>query len=1121
MASSEQQQHALDVLKGMNKAITTLRLYPEQSVQVGNTIETAYSDLKQFIRLYKHLSLSLEQGVPALDGVIFDRNGREQLNSLSMVDMLNKAGFEVMILGQGIDRKRFKQILSFFTANPEQIAKAGGHEAFVRSADLAAVFMSDREKNLSELPTITYNVTDYLKILTDAGVRRDDFSLFLAMNPSDPHREKMRRALNDQDKVAHILAAAVCFSLQTLQQQGVYGPSSHWPLLSENINLALKDERDRQVVMGRLAHLLTKHLDSSSLLLLCCQEETLPLFSLLIESCDKVVFRSLVEFQRQEADRLSSSLNENDKESLVCVDEVGHELMQTVPGRQFHAAEVMGMTEQQRQSKRLYTGLNALARGDLDGLRNKEVLQHLPETFLRLMQHKKEPVAAAIIQTLVKGLKLAEEDGLQLQAGKALGLVGERLLYLQHWEWLEKLTPSFLFCLKMAEEADELWNRCVSLLQRILTHAQHTNNEILADKILALFYAIRSGAAGKTEAMRKILGQVQDQAVDVLVLQSYLDQCCGKPINGLYCQKIILHGPLGIHFLLDAISASDKRSVRIRLLKILTGVGDQLAPLLVERLQKPMPWHGKRNLIRLLAATGSEEHIGVVRDYLSHEDLRVQSEALLCVNNLSGGQKKQELLAALPRISEKLKFQAVQALAAVVDEEVVTALVELLRDEKYFSADIKNQLLVSVCETLGRSGSVQAQKALLEFTGKAKVRPKRIAESVWQAAQKGLALLDSYRRQQKQGLAEVQKKAKNLLKQVATAHERPVYAYMPVTELAEENEVYSLLDQNRLVEARKRLLNLIITLSYLHQLDQAEILRQRLVEIDPLAIDDILYASELIEEQRDAGAEHGHGVSWSEVYDCLSTEEFNNLYASMEFVSFVPDTNMANQGAVQQQLFFINKGRVKLFHRDAQGNDILLQIIGPGGVVGADSFFKDSVWTVSAASVGMVDALVLSREGLRKWQALYPDLESKMEKFCLQNGESDSSRMMAVERRQQERWNFSGQLAMTMIDEKGREVGFDLLSENGDISIGGMCCLVRVAQNKSLRSLLGRRVRVRLPELVAVNPLLAAGKIGVVVALFRQADVAVEVVGQVQFSVHIQFDQVLQESDLAGVQIVS
>ncbi len=1119
MASSDRQRHALEVLKSMNKAITTLRLYPAQSVQVSNTIEKAYAELKLFIRLYDRLSFGLEKEVPTLDGVIFDRKSREQLNALSMVDLLNKTGLEAMILAHGIDRKRFKQILTFFTVNPEQIGKAGGGSTFVKAAGLGSFFSNDGEKSSSsESRVVTYNVSGYLKILIDAGVGQDDFFPFLLAKQESHSFEKMRRALKDLDKGAHILAAAVCFSLQSLQRQGVYSIASDWTLLCENMSLILKDEHDRTVAMNRLANLLTIHLDSPSLLLLCCQGESLSFFSSLVESLDKDMLRALVEFQRQESARLSLSLHQEDKASRVCVNDVGQRLMQTVKGRQLFAAEIMRMTEQQRQSKRLHAGLNALARGSLDGLKNKEILLHLPETFELLMENQKKQVAAAIIQTLVCGLKL-EDAELRLRAGHGLGLIGERLVILKHWEWLEKLTPSFLHWLRTAEDADESWKRFVTLLQVILTQAEKTGNDVLADKILTLFYDLRSGTAGKKVEMLNLLGQIQDKAVDHTVLQGYLDRCFVKPIEEMYCQKIVMHGPLGIQFLLDVLLANTKRPERIRLLKILTSVGKQLPPLLLERLLKPMPWHGKRNLIRLLAATGDEPHIGFIEEYLDHEDLRVQSEALSCINTLSGQKRKQELLAALPRISEKLKFQVVQALASVVDEEVVAALVELLHDEKYFSADIKIPLLVSLCETLGRSGSLQAQKALQLFTKKAQVRPKYIDETVWQAAQSSLALIDSHRRQQKQGLAEIHKNMKGLINQAHTASERPVYKFEPVTDLAEEREVYVLLDQNRMVKARKRLLNLVITLSYLRQFDQAEILRQRLVEIDPLALEDIFYATELIEEQRGVSVEQGQGAGWAEVYDSLSKEEFNSLYSTMELVSFAPHASIATQGVVQRQLFFINKGRVKIFHRDARGNDILLKIIGSGEVLGADSFFKDSVWTVNAASVGMVDAFVLFREGLQKWQTIHPDLESKMKEFCQQNGENDSLRMIAIERRQQERLDFTGQVAVTILDDKGGAIGADLLCEGGDISLGGMCFVVRVLQNRNIRVLLGRKVRVRLPGMDSVTPppVLAKGKIGVVVAIFVQKNTDAELAGQVQYAAHIQFDQALHEADLAGV----
>src|SRR5665647_1090467 len=123
MASVERQQHALEVLRCINKAITNLRLYPEQSVQAINAVEAAYAELNVFLGLYDALCFGLHKGMATLDGTIFERKEREQLGELTLVDFLDKAGFEVMTLSQGMDRQRFKQVLSFFTTNPEQMQK--------------------------------------------------------------------------------------------------------------------------------------------------------------------------------------------------------------------------------------------------------------------------------------------------------------------------------------------------------------------------------------------------------------------------------------------------------------------------------------------------------------------------------------------------------------------------------------------------------------------------------------------------------------------------------------------------------------------------------------------------------------------------------------------------------------------------------------------------------------------------------------------------------------------------------------------------------------------------------------------------------------------------------------
>ncbi len=1132
MASIAQQQHALEVLKLINKAITNLRLYPEQSVQVINAVENAYVEMKAFLRLYEALRFGLHKGVPTLNGVIFERKEREQLDALALVDSLGKAGFTVLTLTPGMDRKRFKQVLSFFIATPDQIQKAGGSVSFVKRVGLNAMFLEEENESGGHAHEVVCDFAALLQQILEAGVRREDIALLLGKTLGGLQGDQIRRELSNLDKGVNILAATICFVLHPLQRQDSYSIAPEFNQLLENVSTLFQEEEARVVsgrvanllvLAGRLANMLEANLDQKSLTLLVSQTYATRfgevLFSSLVFSLDKDKFSLLVDFLRQELERLADSLLLGHAESRLLLEETLQTLMETVKGRQLNATAIMGMTEKQRQSKRLQAGLGALAQGNRDGLRNNEVLLHLPATFERLLLNKKDNVGAAIIQTLVGGLKVEDEE-LRLRSGQGLGFVGEKLVLLHYWDWLDKLTPTIQKRHRQGERVDDSWQRFVVILQEIMTHALQTGKEELADKILVLFHTIRSGELTKPEEMATVIGQVQDKAVSQQVFKSYFERCFEKPIAERYCQKIVMYGPLGIKFLLDVLLMNNQRSERIRLLKVLSGVGGKLSSLLRERLSEPMPWYGKRNLLRLLAETGNERDLPAVQGYLLHDDLRVQSEALSCICKLGGQKKKQYLLDALSRISEKLKSQVVQALALVIDDEVVESLVYLLKDEKYFSADIKTPLLISICEALGRSGSSQAQRVLQQFAGSGRVPPKNMAKEVWQAVQRSLALLDAGRRQQKQAHVDLQKTAKNAVRQAQSALDRLAQVYVPVTNLAEEQEVYALLVQNKKAAAKEILLGLISTMTDLRQLDQAEVLCQRLIEIDPHALEDIVKATEMVEEQRGISAgDQAQTTSWVEVYDCLTSEEFNAFYSAVEHVRYGANENIAVQGELPQHLFFINKGRIKLCSRDPHGNDILLKIVGPGDILGADSFFKSSVWTVDAVSVGVVDAYVLTQETLRKWQNVFPGLESKLQNFCQQFVGNEPLKIMAINRRLMERLTCEGKLTMAILDDHGKAAGTVLQGEVGDVSQGGIFFTVRISQKRHVRLLLGRKVLVSLIGGPSECPL-TTGMPGVVVAIYVQesADgVLGGMASYLQYAVHVQFDYPLQATDLTRI----
>lgn len=1114
MGSIERQQHALEVLKSVNKAVTNLRLYSEQSAQAMNAVEKAYSESKVYLRLHKSLCFGLDDGAPTLDGVVFEKKAREQLDALTLVDFLARTGLAQMTLSQGIDRKHFKRILSFFTATPEQINRAGGCAAFVEQMELAGVFRQKGGAKGVAGQSGAGTFDDCYRKMVARGVRQGDILSLLHTGRGELEKQEIRDVLKDPAMAGEVLAAGVCLVLQPLTQEGRLGVSAEFSEIFANIDASLSEVEARRIVGGAAVWLMA-NLSRESLPLLFCQRfagtSGMAFYSSLIAAVDKEHFRFLVEFLRSEEERLAGLPDQRGE--LTLVSDTRHQLMETVKGRQLHAFELMGMTEKQRQSMRLQSGLNALAQGNLVGLKNRELLLCLGAAFERLLHTGKDSAAAAIVQNLVGGLRLEDEE-LRHRCEQALAVVGEKLVALGRWGWLEKLSPTLLHWLRVTEAVDDTWSRFAAILQGLLLHAQKTGKEELAEKILSLFFAIRSGALKKPAEARARIEEVQDRGVDREVLARYLQQCLERPLEEMHCQKILMSGPMGVDFLLDRLLAASERSERVKLMRILARVGATLVPLLLARLGKPMPWYGKRNLIRLLSVTGEEKDSAAVHACLSHQDLRVQGEALSCIQRLSAKKRKQELLDALFLVSEKLRFQAVRALASVVDEEVVGKLVGLLQDEKYFSADIRTTLLVSICETLGQSGSLQALKALQAFIGKEGTRPKNMAEEVWTASRKAMDAIEASRREKrrKDGEGGAQPAMAEALEPLTS--EEPGRDYVPVTGLAEELEVYVLLSQNRMVAAKSLLLDLISTMSYLRRFERAEALCRRLVEIDALALEEIVQATEMVEEQKALGSDQEQGMKWMDVYDFLTTEEFNCLYSILEHVTYTPDESMVAHGDLQQLLFFINKGRAKLYYQDPRGNEILLKTVGTGEVLGGDSFFKASAWTVNAASVGTVDAFVLRREALRRCKNSCPELEPKLEAFCRQLGEQDFLTVTAINRRRQERFRLTAPLTIALLDDSGHKSGTAVSGEAVDISTGGIAFRLRVTLKKNVRLLLGRPVLVSLPG-GRPECQLTSGMTGVVVAIYAQGASRDGSAAQGGCSVHVQFDRPMLEAELA------
>lgn len=748
------------------------------------------------------------------------------------------------------------------------------------------------------------------------------------------------------------------------------------------------------------------------------------------------------------------------------LDKATSRLLDTGKARQFLSSEktrqMMHEGEAARKKRRIEAGLQGLLQGNASTLRSEELVQYLPEAVDAMLATGTHADIDALLRKIAESLG---EAGSQISGTMLTSLhaIGEKLLSLQKFTSLNIILDPIMEAVRVATFDPDLLEKAVVLLHQVMQNAWSRGENRRGDVILALFYMIRSGQFDKSPALKGIIARIQDKGIQRASLPVLLAEWLASP-EDVVGYRLVLQGPVAVRFLIEALINTETSEHRIKIIDLLTTNNSYLAPIICERLPEHMPWHGKRNLLKLLSETGQESDAESVLPYLKHEDFRVQREAFLCLYKIAGKGRKKFLLAALTDSSEQIKSQIVAALANMGDQEVAGPLVEMLGNHEEFSEKHRFEILSQLLNTLGRCGCASAHKGVEGFLATRGQRSTRkIPEGVWAAAEKALAQLES-------DLQEIRKKhlqagqlRKNALKQVAKLGKGLVDQRIS-TGLPQEQTVRSLLDQGDTAAARDLLVQMIEKSARIRNFFQAESLREWLIEIDPTAFNQIIQVAEIIDREKMAAIDKSHLEIWNKLYECLTSEEFAAVYHAQKHNKYQNDEVIVSQGSIQTSLFFINAGKVKLYFED-KGQEVLLKTMGTGEVFGAGAFFEASVWTVSVASVGSSEISSLKLDKLAEWNEEFPGLESKLNDFCRKFERIEQFlERNSRDRRTEARHGISGRVNTTLVDEQGQGLGISAMVELADISMGGLSYQARISKKENARLLLGRKVQVQLPD---------------------------------------------------------
>ncbi len=303
-----------------------------------------------------------------------------------------------------------------------------------------------------------------------------------------------------------------------------------------------------------------------------------------------------------------------------------------------------------------------------------------------------------------------------------------------------------------------------------------------------------------------------------------------------------------------------------------------------------------------------------------------------------------------------------------------------------------------------------------------------------------------------------------------------------ISVIEQEELIRKYVEEDNKAAAVRLIYELVVACAKEKNFKSAESLRDRIFEIDPMALDEIIHSGEVIEQEKRELINKDHRETWAELYQGLTVEEANELYFSLKTETYPADTTVYSQGEHKPRLFLVNRGRLKVFYTQ-NNREVLLRMLDKGQIAGDDTFFSSTLCTTSMVALSSTELSYLDADVLKRWKSVSPVLESKVQDFASRSkGIKDLIRERELDRRCYKRIHVFGRGEAQLMSGTGTPIGKPFKVDVVDLSQGGAGFMVRITKKETASLLLGQKMNLSYTHPQA-GPAKAIGRSGTIVAV--------------------------------------
>jgi len=717
------------------------------------------------------------------------------------------------------------------------------------------------------------------------------------------------------------------------------------------------------------------------------------------------------------------------------------------------AKQVLLDAEKARAQDQLEISLAALSSGRLELLRDREFCENLGGYLFQKYLDGKRSEVIETLNFLTECVTCGDLDvrsgSIEILSKCSSALVDSNdievisLLYVLFVQWLESeteyITGFGLACSQIHK-----------ITQRLLVDEKYWGETAKLTRVLD---DIHVGRLKKETAIQTTITKLQESlatkdTLDYLITHYLNDTAENRRLSALVLTTL---GRRSLIYLINQLMHSTDKNVRLQLVKLIPAAGTSVIPILKDCLLKKPPWYVIRNVVFIISEINDDSFYDIVQPYLSHRDIRVQQQVLSCITKISGDNLRERLMSSLKIVHDDLKVKIIMQFGqAGNDTNLVDTLVELLKSRSSFMEQAYEELVVKICVALKSSPRKEVIEVIKELVSERK-DSHGPSDPVAVAARDALTVLEpEYRHTSQASLGST------------TIHDAGLDVgsndYQTPSIVSIEQSVDDYIDQGDLEKAGGKLFSNAVNAARNKDFPLAELLRDKLLEVNPLALTEVIKLGEIIEDEKSSTIDNHHISVWSELYDKMSTEEFNALYYAMRHESYSSDEAIVRAGENDSSLYFVNSGAVTLSCQCGD-QESFLKRLQPGEVIGVGPFFSVSLWTVSMTAQTPSQIHVLSRNKFLKLRKNHPKIEKKLEEFCtVYDTVPELLKMSGSDRRESARYSIAIRVKNILLDPYGNAGKRSFKGELIDISRGGLCFSIKISSKKNARLLLGRQI---------------------------------------------------------------